>query len=333
MNNLSADDDIAVDMLDAVVELEQDGQRLDKVLAVLFPDLSRTRLKSLILTGDILLNDSLPENPSYKVKAGDRVSVTMPPVVDDSPVPENIPLDIVYEDSHLIVVNKAVGMVVHPAVGHGSGTLVNALLHHCGDTLSGINGVRRPGIVHRLDKDTSGLMIVAKNDHAHKFLAEQLSSRTLYRLYHALVLGVPTPPIGRVDQPLGRHGSNRLKMGIIRQGGRDAVTHYMVKEKFRDCLSLVECKLETGRTHQIRVHMEYIKHALVGDALYGPQPTALRSSLNKAGYDPAVVDAVCGFGRQALHAKEIAFIHPETEEEMHFSADLPADFQALINQL
>ncbi len=317
----------------AIIDAEHAGARLDKILAELYPDLSRTRLKSLILSGDVLLNDKQPENPSTKVKAGDSVLITLPPLEDDTPLAENIPLDIVYEDDDLIVINKAAGMVVHPAVGHSSGTLVNALLYHCGETLSGINGIRRPGIVHRLDKDTSGLMIVAKSDHAHKHLAKQLSTRSLFRLYNAVVLGVPIPPIGTIEKSMGRSSVNRMKMAVQSYGARDAITHYMVKQRYRDCLTLVECKLETGRTHQIRVHMESIKHPLVGDPLYGPQPNALRSGMNKAGYDKDVMDKVMGFPRQALHAREIMFIHPGSEEEMHFESELPPDFNSLISML
>lgn len=327
----TADD--AGDVFHAVIEDHAAGERLDKALAMLNPDLSRTRLKSLILSGDVLLNDAIPENVSFKVRAGDRVSVTLPPLEDDTPQPENIPLNIVYEDDDLIVINKAVGMVVHPAVGNRSGTLVNALLHHCGDTLSGIGGVRRPGIVHRLDKDTSGLMIVAKNDKAHQHLARQLASRELSRLYSAMVMGIPTPPAGTVNQPIGRHATQRLKMSVHRNQSREAITHYTVRERYKDCLALIDCKLETGRTHQIRVHMEFIKHPLVGDPLYGPQPTALRSTMKKAGYEEDAVAAILAFPRQALHAREIAFIHPATEEEMRFEADLPPDFYHLISVL
>lgn len=284
----------------------------------------------MIDKGECLVNNQLCKTPSRKMDMNDVVILSLPPLVDADPQPENIPLDIVYEDDDLLVINKPVGMVVHPAVGNHTGTLVNALLYHCGDTLSGINGVKRPGIVHRLDKDTSGLMMVAKNDFAHHALSEQLQDRSLSRVYLALVLGVPFPHKGRVETMIGRHQSNRLKMAVHSNAGRDAATNYSVAEIFRDALSLIECRLETGRTHQIRVHMEHIGVPLIGDALYGAQTTKLTSKLKKADYEDEVIAKVLAFPHQALHAVEISFIHPRTEEEMHFESDLPDDMAELI---
>lgn len=331
--NETQDHDEGLEVLTLIVQPEQDGARLDKALVALNPQFSRSRLQGLIETGDVTLNDEVCVTASRKVKAGDRLMVSVPELVESDPQPENIPLNIVFEDDHIIVINKPVGMVVHPAAGNYTGTLVNALLYHCGDTLSGINGVRRPGIVHRLDKDTSGLMIVAKNDYAHNFLAEQLQDRSLSRVYRALVLGEPIPRKGVVQTLIGRHPSNRLKMAVLFRSGREAITRYQIEREFRGALSLVECRLETGRTHQIRVHMEHLGHPLVGDPLYGPQPNALRSRLIKAGYPEDVAQAAIHFPRQALHAAELSFIHPDSEDEMTFAAELPEDYSRLISML
>lgn len=325
--------DDAVDTLQVTMAEEQLGVRLDRAVASLFPDYSRTRLQGLIDAGECLVNNQICKTPSRKMEMGDVVILSLPPLVDADPQPENIPLEIVYEDDDLLVINKPVGMVVHPAVGHQTGTLVNALLYHCGEGLSGINGVKRPGIVHRLDKDTSGLMMVAKNDFAHHSLSEQLQDRSLSRVYLALVLGIPFPPRGRVETMIGRHQSNRLKMAVHSNAGRDAATNYAVVETYRNVLSLVECQLETGRTHQIRVHMEHIGHPLIGDALYGAQTTKVTAKLKKAEFEDDVKAAILGFPHQALHAKEISFIHPRTEEEMHFESELPDDMAALIEAI
>lgn len=330
IENISEHQDDAVDTLQVTMVEEQLGMRLDRAVASLFPDYSRTRLQGLIDAGECLVNNQVCKTPSRKMEMGDVVILSLPPLVDADPQPENIPLDIVFEDDDLLVINKPVGMVVHPAVGHQSGTLVNALLYHCGDGLSGINGVKRPGIVHRLDKDTSGLMMVAKNDFAHHSLSEQLQDRSLSRVYLALVLGVPFPPRGRVETMIGRHQSNRLKMAVHSNAGREAATNYAVVETYRDVLSLVECHLETGRTHQIRVHMEHIGHPLIGDALYGAQTTKITAKLKKADFEDDVKAAILSFPHQALHAKEISFIHPRTGDEMHFESDLPDDMAALL---
>ncbi len=316
---------------DVTVLTVENAGRMDKVLADLVPDLSRSRLKSLILEEQVSLNGAVCNDPSRKVNAGDEISLSIPEAVDALPQPENIPLDIVYEDDDLLVINKAVGMVVHPGAGNPNGTLVSALLYHCGDTLSGIGGVKRPGIVHRLDKDTSGLMVVAKNDRAHTGLSEQLVDRSLHRVYTALVWKVPTPIKGRVNVPIGRSLQNRLKMSVrSHASGREAVTRYLRLEVFRDVASLVSCQLETGRTHQIRVHMQHMGHPLLGDPLYGLPAQEQRSLMNRGGYDEEAREAVLSFPRQALHAGEIAFLHPVTGEEMAFEAPMPEDFEALL---
>ena len=309
------------------------GERLDKALAGLCEDLSRTRLRQLIEKGQVKLNKAGCINPKHKVTEGDLIEVVVPPPVDDSPKPENIPLDIIYEDNDLLVINKPAGLTVHPGAGQADGTLVNALLYHCADSLSGIGGVKRPGIVHRLDKETTGLMVVAKNDRAHAGLSEQLADRTLGRIYDALVWRVPVPLKGKVDQSIGRHRTHRLKMTVGGQGTRSAVTHYHMQEPFGEAAAWVECILESGRTHQIRVHMAHIKHPVIGDPLYGLAAQAGRSLLNRAGYEEEAKEEILAFPRQALHAREIHFIHPVSDEEMSFEAPWPADFQALYDRL
>lgn len=309
------------------------GLRADKYLTMVCEDLSRSRLQSLIQNGDVSINGGVLANSSKKLELNDLLTVRVPPPVPCQPEPEDIPLEIIFEDENLLVVNKAAGMVVHPGAGNWTGTLVNALLHHCGESLSGIGGVVRPGIVHRLDKDTSGLMMVAKNDYAHQYLSAQLSDRSLSRVYHALVLGVPVPIKGVVDRPIGRHRHNRLKMSVMSNAPREAVTHYRVLKDYRGAAALVECSLETGRTHQIRVHLEALGHCLVGDPLYGAQPNQLASRFKNARYDTDVIDKILDFSRQFLHAKAIEFIHPETEEEMFFECELPEDMASILDAL
>jgi 23S rRNA pseudouridine1911/1915/1917 synthase len=312
---------------------EDAGVRLDGWLAAKCADLnlSRSRLKALILEGAVSVNDSMCGDPSKKVQPGMAIEIAVPPPEDATPVPENIPLDIVYEDDDLLVLNKQAGLVVHPAPGHSRGTLVNALLYHCGNSLSGIGGVRRPGIVHRLDKDTSGLMIVAKNDAAHQGLSAQLADRSLSRHYHAVVWHAPTLRKGKVDEPVGRHPASRQKMAVNRRNGRPAVTHYTLLEAYGGgTAALLECRLETGRTHQVRVHMAYAGHPLVGDPVYGAQATAASSLLKKGGYSDAAKQTILQFPRQALHACKIHFIHPVTDEGMAFEASLPGDLQTLL---
>jgi 23S rRNA pseudouridine1911/1915/1917 synthase len=305
------------------------GERLDRVLVGLCTDLSRARIQNLIEEQDVLVNN-VPAKSSYRVAEGDEVSMNVPPAFDDTPTPEDIPLDIIFEDDDVVLVNKPAGMVVHPAAGHGAGTLVNAVLYHCGDTLSGINGVKRPGIVHRLDKDTSGLIMVAKNDAAHNALAAQLQDRTLSRRYTALVLGCLMPPVVTITTQMGRHGTNRLKQSVLHRGGREAITHVKSMQCFAGQFSLVECHLKTGRTHQIRVHMEHIKHPIIGDPLYGPQNNAVTASAKRLGLEDADQQRLINFPRQALHAAFLSFVHPSTGEQMEFHAPLPEDMAELI---
>lgn len=315
----------------------ENAGRLDKVLSDLAGEgVSRSRLKNLIVDGQVTLNGKICDDASRKVGAGDVIELIIPEAIEALPQPENIPLDVVYEDEHMLVINKAVGMVVHPGAGNQNGTLVSALLYHCGDTLSGIGGVKRPGIVHRLDKDTSGLMVVAKNDIAHQGLASQLSDRSLSRIYQALVWKMPTPIKGTINVPIGRHQQSRIKMAVRSHAmGREAITHYLREDTFHDVISLVTCQLETGRTHQIRVHMQHLGHPLLGDQLYGLPPQEQRSLMNRGGYDEETREAVLAFPRQALHAAGIHFVHPVTGEEMEFEADWPDDLSdlfSIINQ-
>lgn len=283
--------------------------RIDKVLTILEPEITRSQLKNLINDGHVTVNGQ-PVKPKYKVQAGDKISLVKPEPQSLELTPENIPLDIVYEDDDVIVVNKPQGMVVHPAPGHPDHTLVNALLYH--SPLSTINGTFRPGIVHRIDKDTSGLLMVAKNDLAHQSLAEQLRNKTNKREYLALVYGQIKEDEGTIDAPLGRNPQDRKKQAVVKDG-RHAVTHFKVMKRY-DNFTLVKCILETGRTHQIRVHMKYIGHPLVGDPLYGPRK-------------------VIGKDGQFLHAALLGFKHPRTGEEMVFEAPLPENFQKMLDKL
>jgi 23S rRNA pseudouridine1911/1915/1917 synthase len=310
-----------------VLQVDHDyGVRLDKFLVLHVPDVSRTRLAGLIEGGYVTVMGQPLTDPSMKVKKGQRIEITIPPAVEAAPSPEDIPLEILYEDGDVIVINKPAGMVVHPAPGNLKGTLVNALLSHCGDSLSGINGVKRPGIVHRLDKETSGLLIAAKNDKAHHSLAQQLATREMGRIYQAVIWGRMLPPAGMIEGNIGRDHRNRQRMAI-KQGGKFARTHYKTLTLFGTLASLVECRLETGRTHQIRVHLTSKGHPLIGDALYGKPPRAVPAGLQLYLHDSWVK------GRQALHAKELSFIHPTTHEPLHFSTDLPKDMQELVGQL
>ncbi|TCP52410.1 23S rRNA pseudouridine1911/1915/1917 synthase [Tumebacillus sp. BK434] len=294
---------------------EEAGERIDKLLTGWVSELSRTQVQELIEEEAILVNGS-KSKPNYKVRAGDVITLDLPEPAEVALVAEDIPLDVRYEDQDVIVVNKARGMVVHPAAGHASGTLVNALLFHCKD-LSGINGEVRPGIVHRIDKDTSGLLMAAKNDLAHRHLSAQLKEHSVTRKYIAVVHGVIEHDLGTVDAPIGRHPVHRQQMAVIREGGREAVTHFQVIERLEKH-TVVELKLETGRTHQIRVHMDFIGHPLVGDPKYGNQKR------NKFG------DIIDG---QALHAQVLGFVHPRTEEYLEFSTDIPEEMTRLIDFL
>jgi 23S rRNA pseudouridine1911/1915/1917 synthase len=329
---------------ETVAEENDEGLRLDKFLSNKFSDISRSRLKSLISEGQVIkdMENKKITDPAYRIKLGDRFSVHIPDVVDPDPVGENIPLDIHYEDNDLLVVYKPAGMVVHPAPGNNSGTLVNALIHHCGDSLSGINGIKRPGIVHRIDKDTSGLMVVAKSDKAHKGLSIQFQKHTLERAYLAIVWGVPNPTQGTIDLPLKRDPKNRLKIAV-RNDGREAITHYKVIKRLEPprkimsranvtkglppSLSLVECRLETGRTHQVRVHMAHSGYPLVGDPLYS------RRNNPQKNFSEQAKAAIAAFKRQALHAYVIGFIHPVTKETLTFEIELPNDIKQLIKAL
>jgi len=315
-----------------VVKAEDAGMRLDKFCAENFGGLSRERVKQLIDNQGIRVKNFETIKQSAKIEDGWVITCKIPEADDAEPQAENIPLDILYEDDDLIVINKSAGLVVHPGAGNWTGTLVNALLYHCGDTLSGIGGVKRPGIVHRLDKDTSGCMLVAKNDHAHAHLSAQLADRTLSRIYLALVWDIPIPPYGTIDIAVGRDHKNRLKQAVKRgdaQVSRRAITHYKMLETFDNAMSLVECRLETGRTHQIRVHMQAKGHCLIGDPMYGAQQTLQCSRVGRLGeeYDR---QAILNFPRQALHAHKISFVHPRTEEQMSFEAEMPDDIKALI---
>lgn len=296
---------------DWIIEPEDAGERVDKFLASVQDDWSRSQLQGWIKDGLLFVNGKSVKG-NYRLQEDDEVVLHVPPARELNIEPENIPLDIVYEDSDVIVVNKPRGLVVHPAPGHYSGTLVNALLYHCQD-LSGINGVLRPGIVHRIDKDTSGLLMVAKNDKAHESLARQLKDHTVTRRYVALVHGVISHDKGTIDAPIGRDPKNRQQMAVVFEYSKPAVSHFVVLERFKEH-TLVELKLETGRTHQIRVHMKYIGHPLVGDPKYGP-----KSFFKIEG--------------QALHAKTLGFTHPSTEEYLEFHAALPDDMEQILKRL
>lgn len=309
--------------------------RLDRALADFLPETSRSRMKALVSAGEVTVDGVVVDDPSRKVGPGAVLVLRLPPPEEAEPVGEDIPLHVVHEDEDLIVIDKPAGLVVHPAAGNWTGTLVNALIHHCGDSLSGIGGVRRPGIVHRLDKDTTGLMVVAKSDRAHAGLSRQFADhgRTgpLERAYLALVWGSPQPWRGTIDAPLGRSGADRTKIAVVKSGGREAITHYEVVERFpgesggNAVASLVECRLETGRTHQIRVHMAAAGHPLVGDQHYG------RGFLTKANRLPEpLAGAVRSFPRQALHAFLIAFEHPVTHKILRFESELPQDVDDLV---
>ena len=322
------------DEVEVIVDETQAGGRLDAMLAKVHTVLSRNRIKDLILTGAVSIDGKTVTLPKYLVTAGETIILLAPPPEDADPHPENIPLDILYEDDQLIVVNKPVGMVVHPAPGSLTGTLVNALLFHCGDSLQGIGGVKRPGIVHRLDRDTSGVMVAAKTEKAHKHLSAQFADhgRTgpLHRAYIAFVWGSTETGKGTVEAPLGRDANNRLKQAV-RKDGREAITHYMVEARFGDVgwdITRVQCQLETGRTHQIRVHMAYIGHPLVADSVYA---SGYATKINRLPAD--VAGPIQALGRQALHAAELGFEHPVTREEMFFEAPLPDDLVALEEAL
>ena len=311
------------------VAAEDDAQkeRLDKFLAERLPEMSRAQIQRLITSGCVEADDVLIVDNAHKVKAGDIFQITVPPAAEAEPEPEEIPLDIVYEDDDLLVVNKPAGMTVHPAAGAYSGTLVNALLFHCRDKLSGIGGVKRPGIVHRIDKETSGLLVVAKNDLAHKNLSEQFAAHSIERTYLAIVYGVPQPLSGTIEGNIGRSATDRKKMALVASGGKPAVTHYQTLQAFGRAVALVQCRLETGRTHQIRVHLSSRGHALVGDKVY------VKSKKTELMLPEPLKSEVNHFARQALHAKSLGFEHPRSGQWLQFDSQLPADMQNLLTLL
>ena len=299
-----------MDQIDIMVDASESGIRIDRFLASKCGDLSRSYLQKLLKDQQVLVNDKECK-ANYKVQAEDRICLFLPQLTEPDILPEDIPLDILYEDEYVLVVNKPKGMVVHPSAGHYSGTLVNAVMAHCHGNLSGITGIRRPGIVHRIDKDTTGALLVCKNDASHRDLAEQLKEHSIKRRYRAVVSGNLKEDQGVIDAPIGRHPVDRKKMAVNYKNGKEAVTHYKVLERFGNA-TYVECRLETGRTHQIRVHMTSIGHPLLGDEVYG------------SGKNPYHLQG------QALHAMVLGFVHPATGEYMEFTAPLPEYFVKLL---
>jgi 23S rRNA pseudouridine1911/1915/1917 synthase len=329
---------VSTEQLTAEADESHSGQRLDRFLSDRFPGLSRTRLQALIREGRVALGPATIEDVKYPVKPGDRFKISVPPPVSAKPQAQAIPLDVVYEDEAIIVIDKPAGLVVHPGAGNFDRTLVNALIAHCGASLSGIGGVARPGIVHRLDKDTSGLLVVAKTDQAHRALSEQFADHgregDLERGYLALVWGAPPRRHGSIDAPIGRHKTSRTKMAIVpvTRGGREAVTHYQVIATFghgpEPIASLLECRLETGRTHQVRVHLASIGTPLIGDPVYGQ---GFKSKLRKL--PKPAQEKLAGFDRQALHAARLSFVHPVSGTLLEFNSPLPEDFAMIVEAL
>lgn len=293
--------------------IEKGGERIDKYLSEQLEDMTRSHIQKLIKENMVRVN-GMAVKSNFKLSASDQIEVEIPELKEPDILPENIPLDILYEDQDILVVNKPKGMVVHPAPGHYTGTLVNAIMYHCKDNLSGINGVMRPGIVHRIDMDTTGSLLICKNDRAHQALAEQLKEHSITRKYHAIVHGRLKEDEGTIDKPIGRHPIDRKKMSVHCTNGREAITHYRVLKRFQQ-FTYIECQLETGRTHQIRVHMSSIGHPILGDQIYGP--------------------AKCPYKLQGqtLHAKVLGIIHPTTGEYMEFDAPLPDYFQGLLEKM
>ncbi len=307
------------------------GVRLDKWLSTHIAELSRSRIQALLAAGRVQQDGRTIDDASYRVKPGDAFYVTVPPLADAAPQPEAIPLSVVYEDSELIVIDKPAGLVVHPGAGNWRGTLVHALLAHCGESLSGIGGVRRPGIVHRLDKQTSGLLVAAKTDPAHASLAAQFAAHSVRRSYLALVWGAPQPEKGRIVTQIGRSPVNRQKMAVRPRGGREAITNYETLARYGDpakpAISLICCRLETGRTHQIRVHMAHIGHPIVGDPVYGGGRSRAK------GLPEEAQQAIARLGRQALHAAQLGFLHPLTGDFLCYNSNLPDDMANLLKIL
>lgn len=310
------------------VSEDADGQRLDRWLTAEIEDLSRSRLQALIAEGRITTDGNrIVTDASKKVRVGQNYTVSVPPPAPAHPQPEKIPLDIIYEDDHLIVVDKPIGLVVHPSAGHASGTLVNALLHHCAGSLSGIGGVTRPGIVHRLDKDTSGIMVCAKSDRAHQGLTEQFQVHSIKRAYRAVVWGMPSPRAGRIENNIGRDPKNRKRMAVVRVGGKTAITDYDVIRPVGSLAALVDCHLFTGRTHQIRVHMKSIGHPLIGDPVYAAHMTARKIK------DPVIRGELSTYNNQALQAYKLGFQHPITSKQVEFEAIISNDINNLIKRI
>lgn len=339
-------DETTSQIYEFAIDADSAGVRLDKWLSEQIDGLTRSRLKALIEDGALTRDGAVFIDPSWRMRDGDQYILTVPEVTAPTPKPENIPLDIAFEDDDLIVVNKPAGMVVHPAAGNWSGTLVNALIYHCAETLSGIGGVARPGIVHRLDKDTSGLLVIAKNDAAHQVLTKAFAAHDIERVYEAVIIGAPRPGFGTIDAAIGRAPGDRKKFAVVKKPGdrpdvRHAVTHYKVQEAFGRAraklkgdavASLVECRLETGRTHQIRVHMSAIGHPLIGDPVYGPSPGLAGVKPGDPAADHALATAKA-FRRQALHAKILGFQHPSTGQDLRFEKSAPDDFARLKTAL
>ena len=304
------------------------GQRLDRVLSLHLPQFSRTRLKRLIESGQVTERGQTLRDPSLRVANEQSFVVLLPTIEDAAPAAQSIELDVRFEDAHLIVVDKPAGMVVHPAPGNPDGTLVNALLEHCGGSLSGIGGIRRPGIVHRLDKDTSGLMVIAKTEAAHQALSRDFAARRIDRAYAAFVWGVPQPPAGEIAGNIGRSTTNRKKMAVLGEGrGRPALTRYRVERTFQAAAALVECRLATGRTHQIRVHLAHFGHSVIGDPLYGSRTGRRLVRAGSAG------SQIAAFPRQALHARRLGFTHPAEQRQLEFDSPLPPDLRELRESL
>ena len=293
--------------------IEKGGERIDKYLSEQLEDMTRSHIQKLIKENMVRVN-GMTVKSNFKLSASDQIEVEIPELKEPDILPENIPLDILYEDQDILVVNKPKGMVVHPAPGHYTGTLVNAIMYHCKDNLSGINGVMRPGIVHRIDMDTTGSLLICKNDRAHQALAEQLKEHSITRKYHAIVHGRLKEDEGTIDKPIGRHPIDRKKMSVHCTNGREAVTHYRVLKRFQQ-FTYIECQLETGRTHQIRVHMSSIGHPILGDQVYGPAKSPYKLQ------------------GQTLHAKVLGITHPTTGEYMEFDAPLPDYFQGLLEKM
>jgi 23S rRNA pseudouridine1911/1915/1917 synthase len=325
---------LSIDARQAVADDAHAGWRLDRFLAAALPDFSRSRLQQLLEVGAVSLGARTIKDANHRVKPGDAFTVTVPPTLPAIPQGQDIPLDVIYEDKDLIVIDKPMGLVVHPAAGNPDGTLVNALIAHCGQGMLSIGGEARPGIVHRLDKDTSGLLVAAKTERAMASLAKQFANHTIERAYNAVVWGAPRDSSGLIESQIGRSQFDRKRMAVLRGGGKLARTHYKVLEKFgpveRPFASLIECRLETGRTHQIRVHLTHLGHPLIGDPQYGRARTAPRG---KSEAETAAFTAAANFPRQALHAFVLGFQHPSLHKTMRFESPWPADFAELVGAL